>query len=267
MIPEPRDATADRWESDLLASVCHDLKTPLASLVMGVAFLRRVLPAEQASALRVVDAMHRSGQRMDRLIESFSSLAKLQSGNLRLQLGLHDVAVLAREACQRFTPEASAQGTTLSLEDLGDSEGILLPCDGERLVQALVAMASCALRVLPEDGSLAIRLKVAHSLVRFEVEARLDPDRSRRDEVPKQPSGPTSQNGAQRKSQPLTAKLPVPELAIANGLIALHGAQLEIIRDDERLELSCSLPRDRGLLAPGNDPPASGSGTRRRAPA
>ena len=33
-----------RVDRDLLSSVCHDLKAPLASMTMGVAFLRRVLP-------------------------------------------------------------------------------------------------------------------------------------------------------------------------------------------------------------------------------
>src|ERR1700722_5700784 len=46
---------------DLISIICHDLKEPLSSIIMGAAFLKRVLPPaeELAPARRVVDAIQR----------------------------------------------------------------------------------------------------------------------------------------------------------------------------------------------------------------
>jgi signal transduction histidine kinase len=194
-----------------------------------------VLPAEDAASLRVVDAMHRAAQRMSQLIESFSDLAKLQTGDLTLELGVHDVASILGEAHERFAPDACAQGIPFSVDGLASTEGVLLPCDRGRLLQSLLLMASCALRVVPERGAITVRTRVADTLVTFDVEARCHPDPS---------------------SRRITGELPKPELAIARGLIALHGADLAIAYDAELLELSCILPRDRRDLAtPGREHP------------
>jgi signal transduction histidine kinase len=217
------DATSRRQQGQLLSSVCHDLGTPLASILMGAGFLRRVLPAEEAAALRVVDTIHRAAGRMNRLIASFGDLARLRTGELTLERRIHDVAAMAGEACARFAPEASAQGVAFSLECL-PAEGVLVTCDGERLVQSLQLVALCALRVVPDGGTIAVRATVvADALVRFDVEAR---------------------RGAAPTSRRITGELPKPELAIARGMIELHGAQLAIALDEDRLEMSWSLRRE-----------------------
>src|SRR5687767_7169091 len=68
---------------DLLSVICHDLKDPLASIVMGAGFLRKVLPQDEASgsARRVVDAIHRSADRMNQVILDFYDLGKIEMGS------------------------------------------------------------------------------------------------------------------------------------------------------------------------------------------
>ncbi len=224
MEPEPpvSDENAAQWERGLLASVCHDLRTPLASIQMGVGFLRRVLQPDEVAGLRVVEAMHRSVQHMSQLIESFTDLARIQAHELTLDLGMHDVADMMRGAHERLAPDARAHGVPLAFEDQTACAGLLLPCDRERLVQCLRRLASCALRAVAEGGTLSMRARAGEDqFVRFEVEAR-----SRR-----------------------LAELAKPDLAIARGLIELHGGCLAVTADRERLRLSFALPRDRRSLS------------------
>ncbi|MGH7272436.1 MAG: hypothetical protein ACREJ3_18560, partial [Polyangiaceae bacterium] len=50
-------------ETDLVSIICHDLKDPLASIVMGAGFLRKTVPVADGGARRVIDAIARSSDR------------------------------------------------------------------------------------------------------------------------------------------------------------------------------------------------------------
>src|SRR5882672_8085823 len=71
-------------EGDLISIVCHDLKDPLASIVMGAGFLRKTVPADDGAARRVVEAIARSTERMGQVIGDFHDLAKLEAGRITL---------------------------------------------------------------------------------------------------------------------------------------------------------------------------------------
>jgi len=214
------EASPPKRERDLLSAVCHDLKAPLASIVMGAGFLRRVLPPGEEAALRVVDAIHRSADRMDRLIASFHDLGRLQSHELTLDRRPHELHALARAAYEQLVNAAMDQGVPVSLEVESGRSDAMVYCDRERLLQSLRLLAACALRVLPEGGSLVMRAGAdATGEVRFEVE------------------GTPGEHGSRR----IPAELPLPELAMGRGLVELHGGCVQVVHDEDRLSLSFRL--------------------------
>jgi signal transduction histidine kinase len=200
--PQSEPAPAG-WERDLLSTVCHDLKAPLASIVMGIGFLRRVLHPDDAAALRVVDSMHRSADKMSQLIASFHDLGRLQSREMKLNLLPHDLEAVASAAFEQCASDAKAQGVAVSPAQGPGLAGAILQCDRERLLQSLRILTSCALRVLPEGGRFALHASTTPTEeVRFQLEAE--------------------RGGASRG---IAAELPKPELALGTGLIELHGAR------------------------------------------
>ncbi len=208
-------------ERDLLASVCHDLKDPLASIVMGAGFLRRTLAADNAAGLRVVDAIHRAAERMDRLISNFSDLSRLQAHEVVLDLRSDDLGAIVKTAFDQFLPEAAAQQVPLSLEI--DPELPETPSDRSRLVQAVLGLSACALRVVPDGGSIVMGARrEGAGAVRVEVAA-------------KRPAG----TGGRR----IVAEPPKPELAIARYIVELHGAHLAVTCNGDSLTLAFVLPR------------------------
>jgi signal transduction histidine kinase len=206
---------------DLLSSICHDLKAPLASIVMGAGFLRQVVSPDNAAALRVVDAIRRASERMSQLIVSFSDLAKLEMHELTLQVRPYDIGVVVRTAVEQFVPDATAQGVPVSLELGPEVSALRISCDRDRVLQIFRHLTTCALRVVPEGGTIAIRVDAEGAgLPRFELEAKC-------------PEGPDCRHIATEPSK--------PDLAIARGLIELHGGRLVIVSDENALKLTFTL--------------------------
>jgi signal transduction histidine kinase len=217
----PAAAQASRPERSLLSSVCHDLKDPLASIVMGAGFLRKTLSPEDAGAHRVVEAIHRAAERMTRLIANFSDLARLQAHELTLDLRSDDVGLGVRTAFEQFLPEATAQQVPLTIEI--EAQLPEVPCDRARLVQALRQLATCAFRVVPDGGNIVMRAHEAGAgHVRLEVVAR---------------------RSAGASTRRIVTEPPKPELAIARGIVELHGATLSVVGDGDALTMSFVLPR------------------------
>jgi two-component system, OmpR family, phosphate regulon sensor histidine kinase PhoR len=206
---------------DLLASICHDLKAPLASIVMGAGFLKQVVSVDNAAALRVVDAIRRASDRMTQLIVSFSDLAKLEMHDLTLDIRPYDVEAIVRTAVEQFLPEATAQGVPVHVEIGTDVPTQRLSCDRDRILQIFRHLTTCALRVVPEGGTIAIRVDAETAgLARVELEA-------------KAPTGADSRRIATEPSK--------PDLAIARGLIELHGGRLAVVGDENSLSFTFTL--------------------------
>lgn len=210
-------------DRDLLSSVCHDLKAPLASMTMGVAFLRRVLPRSDEPTSRVVDALHRASARMSRTIASFSDLAKLQMGELELDVGVVSLGELFQAAFDMCLLEARSEKVVLALDIDPATSALRLPCDRARVIQALWQLYVCASRVLPASGGVTLRARhdAESDAVLMEVEANLL---------------------AEASARPIGTDLSKPELTIARGLVTLHRGRLEVTATGDLLKLSFSLP-------------------------
>jgi len=221
--PRAREArvrpTAD---CDPLSSVFQDLQVPLASVVMGAGFLRRALVGDDKAALRIVDAMRRAAVRMDQVIVSRSDLAKLERHELTLEIRPRGLGAILRTAFEQILPEAAAEDIPVSLELDPDALALRVPVDRTRFLQILAHLATCALRVVPEGGSIIMCAgSKTSAAVQIGIEAK-------------------GAEGAD--SHPLWRDLPRPQLAVAQELIELHGGRLTVVDDGGTFTLSFSLP-------------------------
>jgi signal transduction histidine kinase len=221
--PTPRETNSPRRAPDRLASERHDLKDPLASIVMGAGFLRRSLPSEDLPAQRVVEAIHRAADRMSQLITSFADLARLETHELTLDVHPQDIGAIVKAAFEVFVTDAKAQNIPVSLEL---EPGLpTVPCDRERVLQILRHLTASALRVVPEGGCMVVVAgNVTGGAVRIQVVAK---------------------RGAAPGSRSIASEPPKPALALARGLTELHGGTLVVVGDGDTLTLSIDLPRGR----------------------
>src|SRR5579859_728176 len=154
-------------EADLISIVCHDLKDPLASIVMGAGFLRKTISADDGAARRVVEAIARSTDRMSQVIGDFHDLAKLEAGRITLDLRPWDVMGVLQAAIPGFEAKARERGVRLELE--APPAPLVALSDRARLVQVVSKLVGNAIKFTSADGRVVIRVEEKSGAVRISV--------------------------------------------------------------------------------------------------
>ncbi|WP_437610410.1 GAF domain-containing sensor histidine kinase [Sorangium sp. So ce834] len=160
---------AIRAREELVAVVSHDLKSPLATIVMNTSLLRRKLPSadEAAELRRPVERIQKSADRMNRLIRDLLDLAKLEGGHISVQPVPHDVAVLLGDALELLREEAAEKSLRLEHSVELGVEGAL--CDRERILQVIANLVGNAIKFTPAGGEVAVRAEPWGREVRVSV--------------------------------------------------------------------------------------------------
>jgi signal transduction histidine kinase len=230
-------------EADLISIVCHDLKDPLASIVMGAGFLRKTISADDGAARRVVDAIARSTDRMSQVIGDFHDLAKLEAGRIRLDLRPWDVNAILHAAVPTFEARARERGVRLEL-DVPRSPLIALS-DRARLLQVVSKLVGNAIKFSNAEGRVMIRAAEKGGAA---VIAVTDAGRG----IPSDRLSSIFDHAANARRTPRDG--PGLGLAIAQGLLELQGAKIEV---ESRLEhgsvFSFALPLSAAGTKPGAD--------------
>lgn len=93
---------SERFKTDLITNVSHDLKTPLTSIINYVDLLRKQPLEPQAAEYAAVIA--RQGQRLKKLTEDLVEASKASSGSLPVNAEPTDLAELLTQAVGEYAP-------------------------------------------------------------------------------------------------------------------------------------------------------------------
>jgi signal transduction histidine kinase len=142
---------ANRAKADFLASMSHELRTPLNAIGGYVELVEMgihgpVTP-EQRSALGRVKA---SQQHLLALINDVLSFAKVEAGQIELNLHPHSVSGLLSAVEPLVAPLAQAAEIALSVSECDPS--LLLVADEERTRQILLNLVGNAIKFTPAGG-------------------------------------------------------------------------------------------------------------------
>jgi heavy metal sensor kinase len=135
------------------ADASHELRTPLTALrTVGEVALRQ---ADNPAALReTISSMLEEAQRLNDLIESLLTLARMESGKVSINPGLVRLAELAAEVRDCLTVLAVEKQQAIEL--VGD-DNITSTADRVLLRQALVNIVHNAIRYAPPETRISIR--------------------------------------------------------------------------------------------------------------
>lgn len=120
---------SERLKTELITNVSHDLKTPLTSIVNYVDLIKKQ-DCENDTVKEYVDVLDRQSNRLKKLVEDLVEASKASTGNLSVEFGPCDVAVLLNQAVAEYEENLRAKNLQIVL-NAGD--GIIISADGRRL--------------------------------------------------------------------------------------------------------------------------------------
>src|SRR5690606_30533412 len=146
-----RVQTTDARRREMVASVSHDLRTPLTALIGQLETIRLKGEAlgDQARGEMLERAMQ-NAQHLRRLTDALAELARLDSPDFKAQPEPIAIGELADDVVQRFAASAQVAGVALEIDY---PDGLpLTRVDAALVERALSNLLDNALRVTPPGG-------------------------------------------------------------------------------------------------------------------
>lgn len=112
-------ARVERTRRDFIANVSHELRTPLTSLLGYTETLMD--ESADSKAREFLEIIRRNAQRMSRLTEDLLTLARVESGEDRLQPAAVSATELLRDAQTSFSELAKAKDLTIEIPETPDA--------------------------------------------------------------------------------------------------------------------------------------------------
>jgi two-component system sensor histidine kinase KdpD len=205
-------ATSERLRSDLLSSVSHDLRTPLAVITGAATALRDAPGTAEPERRELVESICEEADRMERLVRDLLHMTRLQGGEVSLRRDWLPLEEVVGPALARVEPRLGARPVTV---DVGSAPAAL--GDAVLLEQALVNLLENAAKYTPPGSPVEVRAAADARGVALEVA----------DRGPGVPPGEEERifERFQRGSHPGVAGAGLG-LAIARAVARAHGGEL-----------------------------------------
>jgi signal transduction histidine kinase len=165
-----RDAEAlrrlDRLKDAFLASLSHELHTPLNAVV---GWTKMLLDGTVSESLhrRMLESIYRHARDQEQLIEDLLDVSRIVQGQLRLDPKPLRAMGVVRGALESI--ESRARVKRIAIEVAGD-ESVELVADGDRLRQVIWNLLSNAIKFTPDGGRVLISVGASERSVIFEVQ-------------------------------------------------------------------------------------------------
>lgn len=139
---------------DLIANISHELRSPLASLKALVETLREGALEDRPAALRFLERAENEVDAMGQMVEELLELARIESGQVPLQLLPTPVSEVLFPLAERFRPLAERAGLTLSIQLPPSLPSLLV--DPNRIRQVVSNLLHNAIKFTPAGGKVTV---------------------------------------------------------------------------------------------------------------
>ena len=100
---------SERFKTELITNVSHDIKTPLTSIINYVDLIKKE-EIENQTAKQYIEVLDRQSGRLKKLVEDLVEASKASSGSLSVELMPCDVAVLLTQTLGEFEDKLNNRG-------------------------------------------------------------------------------------------------------------------------------------------------------------
>ncbi|MGM0586798.1 MAG: hybrid sensor histidine kinase/response regulator [Bacteroidota bacterium] len=145
-------------KDEVLKIVSHDMRNPLNNIIGLASMLRESEDVDAGEVSQMGEIIERSGEKLLHLVNSLLDVAKIESGAIKVEWEVKDLAKQIKNAVQSVRLLAERKSLKLHL-DLPDRL-VQVPIDEPKLDQILGNLISNAIKFTPAGGDIYITLKV-----------------------------------------------------------------------------------------------------------
>lgn len=193
---ELRDAliaaqAASRAKSEFLATMSHELRSPLTTIIGMSATLLRYHTQQQGVAQvltrqkqnEYLQTIQNRGEQLLALINDILDLSQVEAGNMILQIRDFSLAQVAHQSINLLKEKADAKQVQLCLElqvpsrasrsakaSDSNSSTLRFQADPQRVQQILLNLLSNAIKFTPSGGQVTLRAQVQSNMAILQVE-------------------------------------------------------------------------------------------------
>ena len=158
--------TTSRMKDEFLATVSHELRSPLNSILGWVKILRDGKLGRDAT-VRALETVERSARTQNRIINDLLDVSRIIAGKLRLNMRPLEPTRIVEAAVEAARPAAEAKG--IQLEMSLDRKAGPISGDPERVQQLVWNLVSNAIKFTPTGGSVQVKLAPVASFTEITV--------------------------------------------------------------------------------------------------
>ena len=157
---------ANRMRDEFLATVSHELRAPLNS-ILGWGRMLEKGKLDEPTTEKAINTIVRNAESQNRLIEDLLDVSRIISGKLRLEVITIKPINIVESALETVRPAAEAKGIKLEVKSGGDISHI--SGDPNRLQQVIWNLLSNAIKFTPNDGRVTLEIERSDDFVELRV--------------------------------------------------------------------------------------------------
>ena len=162
-----RERALAHMQSDFVAAVSHEFRTPLTALRQFTDMLREKPSLDEDRRRVCYEALGGATDRLGRLVESLLDFGRMEAGVHTYRLEPHDCTELARHAVEEFREEAQAAGYDVQFHPNGAT---MIEGDPEALSRAFHNLLDNAVKYSPGEHDIQVGVERSGDQVKVSVE-------------------------------------------------------------------------------------------------
>ncbi len=143
-----------RLKDDFLATLSHELRTPLNAVLGWLSILQQdeTVPDEARNTVAIIE---RNATMQAKLIEDLLDMTRLMTGNIRLEMGVVDLAAVLEMTVEAIRPTAEAKKVSIALHM--EAPSCTVVGDARRLQQVFWNLIHNGVKFTPPGGRVDVR--------------------------------------------------------------------------------------------------------------
>jgi PAS domain S-box-containing protein len=156
---------ANRAKDEFLATLSHELRTPMTAVLGWSRMLKMGLNAEET--LEAIEAIERGASVQMQLIEDILDMSRIMAGKMRLDLVPVDLCAIAHSALSTVHPAAASKDIEILTSFPRETPHVL--GDEGRLQQVVWNLLTNAIKFTERGGRITMRIGIGRDDVRLSI--------------------------------------------------------------------------------------------------